>query len=83
MHGSFPQYTVDNGVATITVRAKNGFAHQIKVPTEGSDRYTTDALAFLMAVHPFDIKGGKRKKLFRFGKNLAELWAEFVYQFSS
>ena len=57
MNAGFPPYTVENGVATITAKARNGYPHLIRVPTDGSGRYATDALAFLMAVHPFEVKG--------------------------
>jgi hypothetical protein len=75
----FPTYTIENGVATIAIKVRNGYIHEIKVPTDGSGTYATDALAFLKRCWPFEVTGVERKKLKRNGQHLAEVWARFFF----
>jgi hypothetical protein len=80
LHTPFPAYTVCDGIASITLKARNGFVHSLRVPA--------DALALLKRCWPFEVTtGGKRKKVVKQVGNrrvpLHQIWLMVVHDLAS
>src|SRR5713101_7746421 len=63
----FPPYRVANKVASIELKAKNGYVHTLRVACDGSDTPSSkNALPLLKRLWPFWVsKGGRYKKAYK------------------
>lgn len=80
MSEQFPQYTITNNVASIPLRARNGYVHVLRVPADGSNVPAKNALPLLQRLWPFMVSTFvNHKKILKDGVPVHHYWLEAVY----